>query len=521
MWYRGILCAAVLLISTAVSAATDVVSASRLQPLPRPPSFAGSPGLVADYRLFREGYRFWQEGSPAKAYAVLDSIHQALPPIDDLRLYATAATALASGRTHQATTLFNQLIAEYSASPWSRAAAEKLAKTQVPPVPVVEPSLKESDAETLELYATTLFRLREYKKVTPVLEELLRRKGEDDLKLMTTLASAYARSNRFDEAIALQKKIATQFPNEARRATYKIVFLQADRGRDKDAILVARDFLDRYPNSSENDDVMWILAWSHYRLKEWTPAIALFAGYRDVVGSRAKKTRADYWSARCLEQMGNKAGASAAYGAVASQDVGGYYGHLASARLRHKPIAWQLPLPRKFSPVKLNTTSAATLLAGLDLYELIPVVGWSGSYKELIDTVAPVWGLNSGLVNAIIQVESHFNPNATSPAGAIGLMQLIPPTAQQMADEMHLDVFTQKDLRNPIWNVTLGMVYLRKLSAMYSRNMVALIASYNAGEKAVSRWMEFRPLVDPEMFIEEIPYDETNAYVKKVLSLIW
>lgn len=497
MWYKGLLCAAVLLVS-AVAAAGE-----------------------ADYRLFREGYRFWQEGKPAKAYAVLDSIHQTLPPIDDLRLYATAATALASGRTHQATILFNQLIAGYPASPWSRVAAEKLTQTQVPPVPVAEPSLKKSDTETLELHATTLFRTREYKKVTPVLEELLRRKGEDDLKLMTTLASAYARSNRFDEAIALQKKIASQFPDEARRATYKIVFLQADRGRDKDAILAARDFLERHPIGPENDDVMWIMAWSHFRLNSFPRAIALFAGYRDVVGSRAKKTRADYWSARCLEQMGNKAGAAAAYGAVASQDSGGYYGHLASARLRHKPIVWQFPLLRKFVPVRLNTKSEAQLLAGLDLYELMPVVGWDGSYRELIDTVAKVWGLKPGLVNAIIQVESHFNPNATSPAGAIGLMQLIPPTAQQMADEMHLDVFTPKDLRNPIWNVTLGMGYLRKLSAMYSRNMVAMIASYNAGEQAVSRWMEFRPLVDPEMFIEEIPYDETNAYVKKVLTLIW
>ncbi len=494
---RGILCAILFLFST-VATAGDV-----------------------DYRLFREGYQFWQAGNPSKAYVVFESIHQALPPIDDLRLYATAATAEESGRTQHAAALFKTLVADYPSSPWRRAAETRLAQMQAPPQPVEAPSLKNGDTETLEHYATTLFRAREYKKAAPVLAELLRRKGDDDLQLLTMLASAYARSSRYDEAIALQKKIAAKFPGEARRAMYKIVFLHADRGHDKDAIAAAREFLERYPNCSENGNVMWILAWSHLRLKELTPAITLFSAYRDMVGSQMNKMRADYWIARCMEWMGNKTGAAAAYGLIARQDPGGYYGHLASMRLRHKAVDWKLPVPKKFAPVHLNTASAAMLLAGLDLYELMPVVGWSGGYRELIDTVAPIWGLTSDLINAMIQVESHFRQNATSPAGAMGLMQLIPPTAQQVSNEMHLDVYTPRDLRDPIWNVTLGMGYLRKLAGMYSRQVAAMVAAYNAGGQAVSRWMEIRPLADPEMFIEEIPYDETNAYVKKVLSLMW
>lgn len=474
-----------------------------------------------EYRLLREGYHFWQAGSVAKAYASFEAIHQDLAQINDLRLYATAAMAMASGREQRATAIFKQLIADYPASPWSKAAEAKLAHVQLPPDPAAEPSLKKSDTETLDYYATTLFRARDYKKAVPVLVELLRRKGDGDQTLLTTLASAYARSNRYDEAIALQKKIAAQFPSEARRALYKVVFLQADRSHDQEAIAVAREFLERYPNGPETDDVMWIVAWSHFRLKEWALAITHFADYRDLAKSRLNKTRADYWRARCLEKMGNTVGSATAYGQIASQDSGGYYGHLASARLRHKPIVWQLPLPKKFKPGRVNTGSAAAVLASLDLYEFMPVAGWTGGYRELIGAVAPAWGLTADFVNAIIQVESHFNPNAASPAGAVGLMQLIPPTAQQMCDEMLLDVFTPKDLRDPVWNVTLGMGYLRKLSALYSRHVVAMIASYNAGEQAVSRWMEMRPLTDPEMFIEEIPYDETNAYVKKVLTLMW
>lgn len=476
----------------------------------------------AGYRLFREGYHFWRAENPAKAYSVFDSIHQDLPLINDLRLYATAATALASGRNHQATVIFNKLIAEYPSSPWSRAAEAKLAQVHVPPDPAAEPSLKKSDTETLEYYATALFRARDYKKAAPVLAELLRRKGGDDQQLLMTLASAYARSNRHDEAISLQRKVAALFPNETRRALYKVVFLQADRNHDKEAISAANAFLDRYPSSPESDNVMWLLAWSHFRLNSFSSAITYFESYRGLARARMQKLRADYWIARCLEKMGNKLGAAAAYGAIASQDSGGYYGHLASARQRHKAIVWQLPeLKKKPGSLRLNMASPSALLAGLGLYEFMPVVGWNGSYRELIDTVAKAWGLNAPFVNAIIQVESHFNPNAVSPAGAVGLMQLIPPTAQQMCDELLLDVFVQKDLRDPIWNVTLGMGYLRKLSAMFSRHMVAMIASYNAGEQAVSRWMGVQSLADPEMFVEEIPYAETNAYVKKVLSLVW
>lgn len=481
------------------------------------PAFAGN----EDFYLFREGYQYWQAGNALKAYAVFESIKHPLPPIDDLKLYATAAAAAQTGRRQQAVVLFQKLISEYPTSPWRAAAEAELSQAQASAESAdVAPKLS-ADSTTLNQYVTELFKKRDYKKAVPVLEELLKRKGGHDVQLMMTLASAFARSSRYDEAIAMQRKIMDASPQEARRALYKIVFLQADRNRDKEAIAAAREYLDRYPNGAERLKVLWIQAWSSVRLKEWTSALTQLEAYRDAVGARDEKRRADYWMARCLEMMGNKSGATTAYGVISGQNGADYYGVLASARLRHKPITWQLPASKKISAGKLNPETPATLLTSLGMFEFVPIVGWDGSYRELVETVAPRWGLTPGLVNAIIQTESHFRQDALSPAGAMGLMQLIPPTAETLVNELHLGSFTPKQLYDPIWNVTLGMEYLRKLSAMFSRQLIPMIASYNAGEQAVKRWTEQTPLTDPEIFVEEIPYDETYAYVKKVLTLMW
>jgi soluble lytic murein transglycosylase len=503
----------------------------------------------AGLRIFRDGYALWQQGNAIKAYAYFDQITSPIPPIDDLRLYATATTALETGRVQHAAAVYEQLIRQYPHSPWRAAAEKKLsAKTPVlsevvrlqeaaqllkrnlpaEAAAILEPLVRVStggmsgETAILDLLATALFRAREYAKAVPVLAELLRRKGDNDVQLMMSLASAYARSNQFDEAIAMQRRIS-QFPQEARKAHYKIVFLEFDRGRNREAITAAQEYLEQYPNSSDQNSVVWMRAWAHLRLKEWPTAIAVLEVYRDTVGGRGEKQRAEYWIARCLEAMGNNAGAATAFGVLASQDSGGFYGYLASARLRHKPIPWQLQPAKLKGMARFGEAGTkAAVLSEMGFYELMPVVGGVDAYRNVVEKVAPAWGLTPELVLSLMNVESHFQANAASSAGALGLMQLILPTARQLVTELHLDgVFQDSDLRDPIWNVTLGMSYLRKLSGMFSRQLVPVIASYNAGEQAVTRWMSIRPMRDVEMFIEEIPYDETRAYVKKVLAGMW
>jgi len=100
-------------------------------------------------------------------------------------------------------------------------------------------------------------------------------------------------------------------------------------------------------------------------------------------------------------------------------------------------------------------------------------------------------------------------------------MQLMPTTANRMMGESGDNRIDRRDLYRPAINIMLGTQYLKILDEMFPGNSVAVIASYNAGEEAVARWLANGRMNDIEEWIEEIPYSETNLYVKKVLASYW
>lgn len=110
--------------------------------------------------------------------------------------------------------------------------------------------------------------------------------------------------------------------------------------------------------------------------------------------------------------------------------------------------------------------------------------------------LAPDYGLDPQLILAIIQTESNFNPQARSPANALGLMQLIPSTAAR---------FGVKDRGNPVQNLHGGMAYMRWLLTFFKGDLRLSLAGYNAGEGAVEKYLGIPP------------YPETQKYVRKVL----
>ncbi|MDG4555524.1 MAG: transglycosylase SLT domain-containing protein [Candidatus Competibacter sp.] len=127
------------------------------------------------------------------------------------------------------------------------------------------------------------------------------------------------------------------------------------------------------------------------------------------------------------------------------------------------------------------------------------------------DTLDPAW------VYAVIRQESSFRPDARSPVGALGLMQLMPATGKQIAQELQ-DAAAAPDLLQPGTNIRYGVHYLRRMLERLQGNLILATAAYNAGPNKVAQWLPTGEPVPADVWAETIPYRETRAYVQRVME---
>ncbi len=140
----------------------------------------------------------------------------------------------------------------------------------------------------------------------------------------------------------------------------------------------------------------------------------------------------------------------------------------------------------------------------------------TGYLQAIRDSAAP--HVDSFLVAGLIREESLYNPRALSPVGAMGLMQLMPKTANRVARRLGLGSVDREDLFDGALNVRLGAYYVGELLDAYQGNQIHAIAAYNAGPEAVKRWIDKFGDRDPDEFVELISYRETRRYVKRVIT---
>ncbi len=152
--------------------------------------------------------------------------------------------------------------------------------------------------------------------------------------------------------------------------------------------------------------------------------------------------------------------------------------------------------------------------------DLLP---WSLAYPTVFEDsvykASERWNVSPFLIWAIMREESGFNPKIESWANAIGLMQLIMPTAKSMGKKIGINV-TRQNLRTPEVNIPLGTAYLSHLNEYFGGHLIFSIAGYNAGEGAVLKWIKNKNHNDADLFVELIPYDQTRGYTKRVLGTV-
>ncbi|MBX7195280.1 MAG: lytic transglycosylase domain-containing protein, partial [Sandaracinaceae bacterium] len=141
------------------------------------------------------------------------------------------------------------------------------------------------------------------------------------------------------------------------------------------------------------------------------------------------------------------------------------------------------------------------------------------AFEELVTAAAERHELDPNLLLAVMRVESVYDPEIVSYAGAIGLLQIMPRTGRLIAHRLGLSDFRTDDLLDPATNIELAAWYLRSLLDRFEGRLPLAIAAYNGGPHNVRRWMEEHgPELPLDAFLERIPFDQTFRYVRRVLS---
>lgn len=268
-----------------------------------------------------------------------------------------------------------------------------------------------------------------------------------------------------------------------------------------------------------------------------------------------------YWKARGLEELGRKAEAKALFQEVAKDRS--YFGFMAADkvnapyRLDHRPAPKEVlnrvaALPgiaraHEFYQLgRLHEAGREWYWATKDMDKLSHIAaarlalqwGWSDralitqinsgywddleirfplGYRQRIEQEAKNNQIEAAWIYAILRQESMFYVNARSPVGALGLMQLMPPTAKLVAKRLGMKPPSEAEILTPDTNIRLGSHYLKMLKNQFNGSVFLSIPSYNAGPHRTSGWLPDTPKA-VDLWIEDIPFDETRTYVERVLS---
>ena len=158
---------------------------------------------------------------------------------------------------------------------------------------------------------------------------------------------------------------------------------------------------------------------------------------------------------------------------------------------------------------------AMTVVVIISINKQMTKIIYKTEYSEYVSKYAEQYGVEKNLIYAIIKVESNFDPDAISVSNAKGLMQLMYNTAKEVANKNDIDL-TEDNILEPETNINIGTKYISILLDKYECVEVAL-AAYNAGSGNVDNWIQSGIIKSDGSDVENIPYKETNTYVRKIM----
>lgn len=336
------------------------------------------------------------------------------------------------------------------------------------------------------------------------------------------------------------------------------------------------------PGFSEAMSALWYALWHDYRQGDYQQVIDLVSEHRRYFAKHELKSRFEYWQARAYEQLAQTKEAKEIYLELSKNPLMDYYAHRARERLRLLERGGEdryatapytgytrarVPDPgyeqafeaylsgdtEAFSelmelyylrhPAFMNLAAEEEqpryqVLHGMLLhaqgrhYEAITRYRYPAesddaflpaafplAFFDSVEAEAKKNGLNPFLVSGQIWQESQYKPDIRSWVGATGLMQIMPATGAQIAQNLGLD--KNYSLVNPATNIRMGSWYLKSRHDVFDGNPLFAVASYNAGAGPVMRWKNEFGSLPYDAQAESITYPETRGYVKRVFTSYW
>ena len=334
-----------------------------------------------------------------------------------------------------------------------------------------------------------------------------------------------------------------------------------------------------YWGSKEAEEALWRTSWFDYKAGHLLEALKGFKKLAEAALEPIDRDKATFWQAKVLERLGEVNAARLIYRSLAEGAPLSYYGSRAREKLE-TPLRRPIPIPINWlvAPARIDggihlekaqelirlelkedavreiefalyTTGGDDKLlaygshllyqlgdfrrghqiarrAFADLVRTSPPDGperlfwqlaYPIAYREEVERWAGEFKIDPLIILAVMREESAFHPQAISRSGAIGLMQVIPSTGRIIAQEQGIPNFSPEMLNDPSLNVRFGTWYLVKRLEQFWGDEILALASYNAGYQAVLGWMVEKGYRDGEEFIEDITYQETRNYIKRVL----
>ena len=149
-----------------------------------------------------------------------------------------------------------------------------------------------------------------------------------------------------------------------------------------------------------------------------------------------------------------------------------------------------------------------------DVYKL----RYPTNYAEYVTKYSAIYDVDEYLVYSIIRSESNYKEDVVSNKGAMGLMQIMPDTGKWVAEKLAIKNFTSQDLLDSEKNIMIGVWYFKYLLDKFNGELSLAIAAYNAGPTNVSKWLEQEEYSNDGLTLNNIPFEETKKYEKKIMN---